>query len=845
MVDSPDPLDCEGTRIYTYSYTDCAGNSSSYIYTYTIDRTIAPAEIGGPVATSETVECLADAVAPGTVYQAGFAGDFDPSNWTLSNIGPGNGFEDATLAPASVTLYGSAACNGYNETHYAVTIPVDGNLSFNWDYDNDPDPAFWDPFGYSVDGVFTQLTDDGGPTVQSGSVSINLTQGQTFALTAISLDGCVDVQITVTSVFLYTSPAFPVVEDVCGNVLSPVFLGNTSTYNGSEGTYSWDYLYTDCSGLIFPWSFIYTIDLQPSFNLPPNDYTPLECADLIVPPTPPAVNDNCGNPITPIPLPMGGTYDGCEGTIIYSWEYEDCANNVLVWSSIFDIQDNTPPWIIAPPDITVYVNNGCTATGFDLGLPQKGDNCSNALTVHVAGLVNYPLGNTTVTWTVEDCAGNVSAPDYQVVTVVQCALSGTMTYNNIFPFVPPTTPITPMNNVSLQLNGPGGPYNTTTDGSGNYAFPGLCAGNYTLTVTNINKPFGGVNVTDAAQANVWGSFSPGPYPAIEKVQWLAGDAANSGVVDGGDAFKMLAHFLTLGSPPYDFSPVWNFAWAGDLTTTNPPASTSMDVTIGGGNAVMDIYGQCTGDWNGSFTPDASKSSGTGSLTLNYGQYLQVTPDVAFELPLYAGMDMEVGAVSLILNFPADVVDITGAFLTSDPSKEVMYNVSGNELRIGWYSLDPVWLNEGDGLITLQMKLNSSTTADGIHFSLASDPLNELADGGYDVINDAVLEILVPTTSFLGIGDNSLVDNLKLHAQPNPFSGTTTLIYTVPANGQVTLEIYDMVGNKVQVAVDQTMSAGNYSLRLDAGSLQPGVYTAYLKLHNADNTVTRTIKLISR
>ncbi|MDT0554362.1 hypothetical protein, partial [Urechidicola vernalis] len=34
--ENTDPV-CEGDKIYTFTYTDCAGNVSVYTYTYTID----------------------------------------------------------------------------------------------------------------------------------------------------------------------------------------------------------------------------------------------------------------------------------------------------------------------------------------------------------------------------------------------------------------------------------------------------------------------------------------------------------------------------------------------------------------------------------------------------------------------------------------------------------------------------------------------------------------------------------------------------------------------------------------------------------------------------------------
>jgi gliding motility-associated-like protein len=62
-VNNPNPLTCEGTRTYTYSYTDCAGNTTNWIYTYTIDISNSPIV---PANGSLTVACLAEAIAPVT-----------------------------------------------------------------------------------------------------------------------------------------------------------------------------------------------------------------------------------------------------------------------------------------------------------------------------------------------------------------------------------------------------------------------------------------------------------------------------------------------------------------------------------------------------------------------------------------------------------------------------------------------------------------------------------------------------------------------------------------------------------------------------------------------------------
>ena len=55
MTASADPA-CEGTKVYTFTYTDCAGNSAVWTYTYTID--IPAFTISTPNGAS-TVNCLA------------------------------------------------------------------------------------------------------------------------------------------------------------------------------------------------------------------------------------------------------------------------------------------------------------------------------------------------------------------------------------------------------------------------------------------------------------------------------------------------------------------------------------------------------------------------------------------------------------------------------------------------------------------------------------------------------------------------------------------------------------------------------------------------------------------
>lgn len=65
--------------------------------------------------------------------------------------------------------------------------------------------------------------------------------------------------------------------------------------------------------------------------------------------------------------------------------------------------------------------------------------------------------------------------------------------------------------------------------------------------------------------------------------------------------------------------------------------------------------------------------------------------------------------------------------------------------------------------------------------------------------------------------------------PNPFNPTTTIEFTIPADGRVVLKVYDLTGREVATLVDQEMKAGVYQqVVFDASRLASGVYVAGLQ-----------------
>jgi hypothetical protein len=59
--------------------------------------------------------------------------------------------------------------------------------------------------------------------------------------------------------------------------------------------------------------------------------------------------------------------------------------------------------------------------------------------------------------------------------------------------------------------------------------------------------------------------------------------------------------------------------------------------------------------------------------------------------------------------------------------------------------------------------------------------------------------------------------------PNPFNPSTTIQYSLPTEGLVTLEVFDMLGKRVSTLVNQEQSSGPHQAQWNAQSISSGIY----------------------
>jgi hypothetical protein len=88
--------------------------------------------------------------------------------------------------------------------------------------------------------------------------------------------------------------------------------------------------------------------------------------------------------------------------------------------------------------------------------------------------------------------------------------------------------------------------------------------------------------------------------------------------------------------------------------------------------------------------------------------------------------------------------------------------------------------------------------------------------------------------------------------PNPFNPATTISYTIPRMGSVTLKIYNIIGVEVAILVDEYQAPGNYQVEFIVGgssafdggnnrNLPSGIY--FYRLESGDYSRTMKMNLI--
>ncbi|MCH7965384.1 MAG: T9SS type A sorting domain-containing protein [Bacteroidetes bacterium] len=85
-------------------------------------------------------------------------------------------------------------------------------------------------------------------------------------------------------------------------------------------------------------------------------------------------------------------------------------------------------------------------------------------------------------------------------------------------------------------------------------------------------------------------------------------------------------------------------------------------------------------------------------------------------------------------------------------------------------------------------------------------------------------IAIRDTGATIVENDNIIDEYNLSQNyPNPFNPVTTIRYSIPESGEVTITVYDILGRIVGTLVGDFKQNGNYEVTFNANDLSSGVY----------------------
>jgi hypothetical protein len=244
------------------------------------------------------------------------------------------------------------------------------------------------------------------------------------------------------------------------------------------------------------------------------------------------------------------------------------------------------------------------------------------------------------------------------------------------------------------------------------------------------------------------------------------------------------------------------------------AVTELDVTIGTSNPSVSVLAQQANQYGQLFKCFVERSYKSGR-----GKIINVSKD---------GLNDQYTFVS------------TGATSLWDKN---------NQCKPAFYAAANVgiYYNDIDSLIafTDTLKESNYTTNSWSELSSALTFVKKIKDQNYsvsvsaaDALSSAKDSLETAISGLVKITtDVSLVKNnqLKIFSlgqnYPNPFNPTTRIQYSVPQDGNVSLKVYNLLGQEVADIFEGFHYAGNYSVVFNGSKLGSGVYLYQLKTNN--------------
>jgi hypothetical protein len=93
----------------------------------------------------------------------------------------------------------------------------------------------------------------------------------------------------------------------------------------------------------------------------------------------------------------------------------------------------------------------------------------------------------------------------------------------------------------------------------------------------------------------------------------------------------------------------------------------------------------------------------------------------------------------------------------------------------------------------------------------------------NLTNNVTFTLTPEGVTSVGNENNVIKDFVLYQNYPNPFNPSTTIKWYQPHQGKVSIRIYDVIGNEIDVVLKDVMTAGEHQIEYVADGLPSGIY----------------------
>jgi hypothetical protein len=222
------------------------------------------------------------------------------------------------------------------------------------------------------------------------------------------------------------------------------------------------------------------------------------------------------------------------------------------------------------------------------------------------------------------------------------------------------------------------------------------------------------------------------------------------------------------------------------------------------------------------------TSGTG----RFG-YTEDLKTIHYDAPQNTGSNMTIG-------LPASAWDVMPAI----GDEIAAYDESGRLIGSTLFSGDNIALTVwGDDLTTTAK--DGLAIGEKVTFKLWSSNMNTestLAVTKWDAGSDVYAVDGISIASNIVISESASANSYKLYQNvPNPFNGTTTVKFYVPESSEVTIGVYNMLGEFVAEVTNDIYNAGKHEVEFNSNDLGQGTY--FVRMSTDSFTATKNMNIV--